>query len=61
MTKNEFEAYLRKKGFITEIEKGCVKIVTNNMNDIDLIEKMAHEAGYVGYYGWKDIKNYGNV
>lgn len=60
MTKTEFAECLRAKGFDVLLDDGCVLIVTDNKADIDRLEELARETGFIGTRGWRDT-NYGNV
>lgn len=60
MTKKEFAEYLRTKGFNALVDDGCVMIVTENKDDLDRIDELAKETGFIGTRGWRD-KNNGNM
>lgn len=60
MTKAEFVEYLKGKGFKALEDEGCVLIVTENKEDLDTMDELATETGYIGNRGWRDT-NYGKL
>ena len=58
MTKAEFVGYLQEKGFTVATDGSCVMIVTPDKRDVQVVDKLAKEAGYNGSRGWR---KYGNV
>lgn len=60
MTKTEFVECLRAKGFDVLLDDGCVLIVTENKADLDKLDELATETGFIGNRGWRDA-NYGNI
>lgn len=60
MTKAEFAEYLRGQGFNALVDDGCVLIVTEDKKDLDQLEELVKEKGFIGTRGWRDT-NYGRV
>lgn len=60
MTKAEFVEYLKGKGFEALEDEGCVLIVTENKADLDKLDELVRETGFIGNSGWRDT-NYGKL
>lgn len=60
LTKNEFAEYLKEQGFNALVDEGCVLIVTEDKKDLDQLEKLVKEKGFIGTRGWRDT-NYGKL
>lgn len=56
MTKAEFVNYLKDKGFdALEDKEGCVLIVTEDKEDLDKLDELVKETGYIGIRGWRGV------
>lgn len=55
MTKAEFVNYLKDKGFDAFEDEGCVLIVTEDKEDLDKLDELVKETGYIGTRGWRGV------
>lgn len=53
MTREEFVNELKNYGFRAVNEKGCVMVITPNIKDLQVIQKIALQCGYGLSFGWR--------
>ena len=53
MTKDDFAAELRRRGYAAENEDGCVMVTGPDRKTLRSMERIAAEVSYQGSYGWR--------